>query len=144
MTSQRRIEANRRNALRSTGPRTQDGKARSRLNAVKHGLSASLPALVETPATRELLKLLTHDVQDPVVATAAARLALAEAMLDRCRQVRAALVAEVPSVEADNAGEGAAPFAAAVRAMAAVDRYERKARRLAEAARREIQALTQA
>lgn len=143
MTSQRRIEANRRNAQRSTGPKTQDGKARSRLNAVKHGLSASLPALVETPATRELLKLLSPDVQDPAAATAAARLALAEAMLDRCRQVRAALVADVPSVETDSPGEGAAPLAEAVRAMAAVDRYERRARRLAEAARREVEALTQ-
>ena len=40
MTSFRQIEANRRNALRSTGPTTQDGKRRSRQNAVRHGLSA--------------------------------------------------------------------------------------------------------
>ena len=35
--SLRRLEANRRNALRSTGPRTQQ---RSRANAVRHGLTA--------------------------------------------------------------------------------------------------------
>jgi hypothetical protein len=40
VTSFRQIEANRRNALRSTGPTTEDGKRRSRKNAVRHGLSA--------------------------------------------------------------------------------------------------------
>ena len=40
MTSFPQIEANRRNALRSTGPRTEDGKRRSRHNAVRHGLTA--------------------------------------------------------------------------------------------------------
>lgn len=32
------IEANRRNALQSTGPRTPQGKAASRMNALKHGI----------------------------------------------------------------------------------------------------------
>ena len=41
MTSQRKIEANRRNAARSTGPRTPDGKRKVSLNAVKHGLTAT-------------------------------------------------------------------------------------------------------
>ena len=40
MTSIRQIEANRRNSIRSTGPRTDDGKDRSRRNAIRHGLSA--------------------------------------------------------------------------------------------------------
>jgi hypothetical protein len=40
MTSFQQIEANRRNALSSTGPKTQDGKRRSRHNAVRHGLTA--------------------------------------------------------------------------------------------------------
>ena len=40
MTSLRQLEANRRNAARSTGPITEAGKQRSRQNAVRHGLSA--------------------------------------------------------------------------------------------------------
>ena len=40
MTSYRQIEANRRNALKSTGPRTEAGKQASRRNAVRHGLTA--------------------------------------------------------------------------------------------------------
>jgi hypothetical protein len=40
MTSYRQIEANRRNALKSTGPRTDVGKRIARCNAVRHGLTA--------------------------------------------------------------------------------------------------------
>jgi hypothetical protein len=40
MTSYRQIEANRRNALSSTGPKTEAGKQVSRGNALRHGLTA--------------------------------------------------------------------------------------------------------
>jgi hypothetical protein len=40
MTSSKQIEANRRNSLKSTGPKTETGKQASRCNAVRHGLTA--------------------------------------------------------------------------------------------------------
>jgi hypothetical protein len=40
MASDRQIAANRRNAARSTGPRTTTGKLRSRQNTYRHGLTA--------------------------------------------------------------------------------------------------------
>ena len=38
MTTQAKIESNRRNARRSTGPRTREGKASSAKNSLRHGL----------------------------------------------------------------------------------------------------------
>ncbi len=40
MATLKQIEANRRNALKSTGPRTPEGKAAVRLNSLQHGLRA--------------------------------------------------------------------------------------------------------
>ena len=42
MVSERRIEANRKNAQRSTGPRTQAGRARSSMNALRHGITGQV------------------------------------------------------------------------------------------------------
>src|SRR3954451_16446248 len=40
MATDKQTEANRRNAIKSTGPRTEEGKQASRSNAWKHGLAA--------------------------------------------------------------------------------------------------------
>jgi hypothetical protein len=45
MATERQKRANRLNARRSTGPRTEAGKDRSRFNALKHGLAAQSPVL---------------------------------------------------------------------------------------------------
>jgi hypothetical protein len=45
MATAAQIEANRQNARKSTGPRTEEGKNRSRLNALDHGCRANLMVL---------------------------------------------------------------------------------------------------
>ena len=40
MASQEKIEANRRNSMKSTGPKTQNGKSVAKMNALKHGLTS--------------------------------------------------------------------------------------------------------
>ena len=45
MATAAQIEANRRNCQKSTGPRTDDGKNRSRLNALDHGCRANMMVL---------------------------------------------------------------------------------------------------
>jgi len=46
MSTQRQIDANRLNALQSTGPRTAEGKAVSSQNALKSGLDADSPFVI--------------------------------------------------------------------------------------------------
>src|SRR5439155_16359101 len=48
--SQRRIEANRRNALRSTGPKSARGKDMAARNSWKHGLLAKSAVIMLGPA----------------------------------------------------------------------------------------------
>jgi hypothetical protein len=61
MTTIKQIEANRRNALKSTGPRTPEGKAASSLNALRHGLRAR--AVVLPGENREEFQLLCDDLE---------------------------------------------------------------------------------
>jgi hypothetical protein len=57
-TSPRKAAANRRNASKSTGPRTPQGKSWARLNALKHGILASqaVIATIEGRAERKLFE----------------------------------------------------------------------------------------
>ena len=58
-TSAARILANRLNARKSTGPKTPEGKARARANAVKHGLTGAGVALPTEDAASVELRFLT-------------------------------------------------------------------------------------
>ena len=65
MTSERKVEANRKNALKSTGPKTPEGKDVVRVNALKHGLLSReilLPGEDEA-ALRELGERLRTELQ---------------------------------------------------------------------------------
>ena len=56
MSTEKQIEANRRNAQRSTGPKTPERKARSALNALQHGIRSSLAVIPgESPENFETL-----------------------------------------------------------------------------------------
>lgn len=57
MTTDKQKEANKRNAQRSTGPKTAEGKRKSRLNAVKHGLTGNTVVINdEDPAAFDMLR----------------------------------------------------------------------------------------
>ena len=65
MTSDKQARANRQNALKSTGPKTPEGKDAVRLNALKHGLLSQeilLPGEDEG-ALRELGERLRAELQ---------------------------------------------------------------------------------
>jgi len=68
MASLAQIRANQQNAQASTGPRTAEGKARSRLNAMKHGLLAERVVLVHDGKPEEFFALYyeLHRDLDPV------------------------------------------------------------------------------
>jgi len=65
MATKAQIKANRENAKKSTGPRTEEGKARVSLNALKHGLLARDAVLPEEdPAEFDRqLRDLEHDLR---------------------------------------------------------------------------------
>src|SRR5690348_10682058 len=52
MATEAQIRANRQNCLKSTGPRTEAGKAASSVNSVKHGLTARVDRLLEEEEAR--------------------------------------------------------------------------------------------
>jgi hypothetical protein len=94
MTSSRQRKANRRNARRSTGPRTSAGKAASRLNARWHGLAT--PLRWEPGISHEIERLARQIAGARFeLLDLARRIAEAELELRRVRQARL-LLAKFP------------------------------------------------
>ena len=96
--SDKKLEANRRNSLKSTGPRSDDGKARSAMNALKHGLTAEQIVLPnEDPEAYDALR---QKWLDDYPDADAGQLALIEIavrniwMLDRAARHKRAMSAE--------------------------------------------------
>ena len=96
MASKRQIRANRRNARRSTGPRTAAGKAASAANALRHGLAAARTVVLPDEDAGAFARF-RHDViadldpQDTLQAALAGRIALLLWRLDRAARLEAEL-----------------------------------------------------
>jgi hypothetical protein len=95
MTSDRKIAANRRNASRSTGPRSAAGKARSSRNALRHGLTISLANDTSRSAEIQRLAHAIAGTSDPSRFHFACQAAQAELEILRVRVARAALINHV-------------------------------------------------
>jgi hypothetical protein len=106
MTSQKQIRANRRNAKKSTGPKTEGGKARSKQNALKHGLrSSEIVTPDEDPADYEELRQELEKSLAPVgfVETVLVeRVATHLWRLRRCVRIEACLLLGGPKVVEHN------------------------------------------
>src|SRR5437764_13688723 len=80
MSSEKQIEANRRNALKSTGPKSEKGKEQSRMNALRHGLTAEQAGLPhEDPRNYDQIRAGMLDAHTPANA---AELALVEELVN--------------------------------------------------------------
>jgi hypothetical protein len=93
METSARVAANRRNAAKSTGPRTEAGKKRAAKNALRHSLSLAVGALPElNPKVAELAGLIAGDDARPARLEAARRIADAHVDLQRVRLAKLLLL----------------------------------------------------
>jgi hypothetical protein len=122
MTSGRKIAANRKNAKKSTGPRSAAGRATSRHNARRHGLATGIGS---DPAFRDdieiLAKLLAGGREN--IGEFAREAAEAHLDLTRIRRIRAGLYARMRFVDADSTED----LMALAEQFARLERYERRA-----------------
>ena len=95
-----RLAANRRNALRSTGPKSAAGKQRAARNALKHGLAVPLRADPNLLGRIEALsRLIAGEGASASRLALARRVAEAQVDLDRVRAARFALLSHGVGVE---------------------------------------------
>ena len=66
MASERQIAANRRNARRSTGPRSRSGKKRTSQNAFRHGLTKPISASEFAREVETLARQIAGDTGDQI------------------------------------------------------------------------------
>ena len=135
MTSPAKIAANRRNARRSTGPRSAAGKARARRNAFRHGLAT--PASLDHVAMDridDLVFALTRDFPSKLELELATLAAEAQSEIERVRQAKVSMVKRAYAHLRDeegrllSAGERAAlAFAGKTEILMTCERYERRA-----------------
>jgi hypothetical protein len=124
MTSIRKIESNKRNASRSTGPRTPGGKLRSRHNARRHGLATRLEDDCEASERIECLTAILAEGADDFERMKQSRM-LAECHFDlrRIRAARHDVFLTMGGLENVSGND----FEIALRAMDGIRRYETRA-----------------
>jgi hypothetical protein len=124
MTSTRKMESNKRNASRSTGPRTPGGKLSSRDNARRHGLAARRGEDRDEREGIERLTAILAEGSDNFSQVERAKI-VAECHFDlrRIRTARLDLFLRIKNLE----NAGSEDFEIAVRAMESINRYERRA-----------------
>src|ERR1700730_3907019 len=106
--SKRKMEANRRNARKSTGARTKAGKNKSRWNALKYGLTAKrtlLPGLENAKSDRRLATGYLRDFKPKGTFEKLLVRELAACRLQKFGGVRAERTEFLPAGEADNDDE---------------------------------------
>lgn len=95
MATARQIEANRRNAEKSTGPTTEEGKARSRGNALKHGLTGAGVVVHqdEAAAVDERLEAWRDELRPSTASEEwlARRVVVCSLRVDRCQELEMAM-----------------------------------------------------
>jgi hypothetical protein len=93
MASERQIAANRRNARKSTGPRSGAGKKRASRNAYRHGLNLSITSTAASAKQLDkLVRKIAGETEDAMVLERARAIAQAELDLARVRQAKVALI----------------------------------------------------
>lgn len=133
-----RLAANRRNAQKSTGPRTTAGKLGAAQNARRHGLATPIAAdPAFNPRTSRLAALLAQGGEPGPVEP----LALALVELQRLRETRAHIIVEVRADLEPSPMTGhyrdTLVYLAALDRLSALDRYEA---RIWASLRRELEA----
>ncbi len=93
MASERQIAANRRNARKSTGPRSGAGRKRASRNAYRHGLSLNLLSTAAYAKELETLaRKIASDTKDAITVERALEIAQAELELARVRRAKVSLI----------------------------------------------------
>jgi hypothetical protein len=139
MTSQRKREANRRNAQKAKGPRTRKGKQHSHQNARMHGLS--IPLAADRDLQRQLARAIAGDGASDEVLEQASVVAEIELELQRISKARTAMIEmsmrQAPADDREAFNETSrlssidAPivdaFVRAFPTLSRIERYERRA-----------------
>ena len=93
MASERQIAANRRNARKSTGPRSGAGMKRASRNAYRHGLTLSITSTAAfAKQLDKLVREIAGDTKDAIMLERARAIAQAELDLAQVRRVKVALI----------------------------------------------------